>query len=309
MTFSGVPGMNNTFLEHLEALRQALLRTVLALAFAIIPCFLGAEWLLPRVLDLLAASAPGVKFHYFSPLEPFLIQLKLSLFLAFTITLPWTLWQWHRFLAPGLYQKEKKALAIGVLSGLLLFTAGTLFAFFLVLPPLLRFSMGFAEQSLQPVIGLDAFVSLASLLMLGFGLIFQLPLIVLTMVKLGLIRVETLRKNRPLAVVVIFILGAVLTPPDVLSQLLMAGPALLLFELSLLIARKLEPPEPDWDTGTLPVESAPDLSPQKTEIPRQAPSPEETEELQYPADALDDYAAYRRKRRGIRGGRPSRRNH
>ena len=303
--------MNNTFLEHLEALRQALLRTVCALALAVIPCFIGAEWLLPRVLEYLSASAPGIKFHYFSPLEPFLIQLKLSLFLAFTVTLPWTLWQWHRFLAPGLYRKEKKALSIMVFSGLLLFAAGTLFAFFLVLPPLLKFSAGFADQSLQPVIGLDAFFSLASLLMLGFGLIFQLPLVVLLLVKMGMIRVETLRKNRPIAVVIIFVLGAVLTPPDVLSQLLMAGPALLLFEISLLIARKLEPEEPDWMKDDLPLASpAEPLPPENISVPP-APSaetdPEDTEELQYPQDALDDYAAYRHKRRGIRAGRPSRR--
>ncbi len=238
---------NSSFFAHLEALRRMLIHSVAALGVLLIPGFFAAGWLMPVLLQYLSGEGEGaIKFHYFSPLEPFLMQLKLGILLALFAALPYISMQISRFVAPALYARERKIVHLAAGAVFVLFLAGSAFAFFLVLPVLLEFSRSYSSNELTPMLGLANFVELAGLLLLGFGIVFQLPVLLLVLIRCGMVRVETLRKQRPVIVVAILVVAAVLTPPDVISQLLMATPAYLLFEISLLIGARIEPPhEPE----------------------------------------------------------------
>jgi sec-independent protein translocase protein TatC len=240
-----MPDAEKSLLEHLEDLRVVLIRSLVALALLLPAAFYLAGVLLPRLPGLLSLyGGEGIKFHYFSPLEPFIVQLKLSLVFALAGALPYIAFQLSRFIAPALYRKEKKLVALTAGAMTLLFLFGAAFAFFLIVPLVLRFAQGYASAELVPMIGLANFVGLAAILLLGFGLMFQLPVVVLLLVKIGLVSVATLRRMRPVIIIVILALSAILTPPDVLSQLLMAIPTWLLFELSLFVAGRGVPAEP-----------------------------------------------------------------
>ena len=292
-------GENKTFLEHLEELRRVILRSLAAIALLLFPAYWAAGRLIPWLLrQLEQLGGGGLQFHYFSPLEPFLVQLKCSLLLALFGALPYVSWQVAGFIAPGLYRRERRL--FGALAGpaFLLFLAGAAVAFALILPLLLRFAASYRSPELAPMLGLGNFIDLAGLLLLGFGLMFQLPVVVVVLVRTGLIRTATLRRSRPVVVIVILVLAAILTPPDVVSQLLMAVPTWLLFELALLVAARLEPPAesdtPDDARSPLPEPNA------------AAASTETVPETEEPHPALSDdeayapYAAAARSRRGRR---------
>lgn len=237
----------SSFFNHLEALRQMLIRSFAAIGILLIPGYFAAGWLMPVLIRYLAGEGDeAIKFHFFSPLEPFLVQVKLGLLLSLFVALPYVSMQISRFAAPGLYAREKKIIRLVAGAVFTLFLIGAAFAFFLVLPLMLNFARSYRSDDLMPILGLSNFVGLAGLMLLGFGIIFQLPVVVLMLIKLGIVRVETLRKQRPVIVVIILVTAAILTPPDVVSQLLMATPAWILFELSLLIGVRIEPPpEPE----------------------------------------------------------------
>ncbi|MFA6929455.1 MAG: twin-arginine translocase subunit TatC [Lentisphaeria bacterium] len=226
----------NTFLEHLEALRWCLLRCLFAVAIAFIPGYLLAPELLSFLLRF-CLPAELLPLNYFSPLEVFLVQLKLGGILAIFIASPYIAWQVWSFLLPALYAKERWALQLWLGWATVLFLAGAGFCLVTVLPLLLKFSAGFAGTELRPMLGLANFQHLAGILLFSFGLMFQAPLAVLLCVRFKLLSCATLSHSRPYIIVGILMLSAVLTPPDVLSQLLLALPTWLLFELALGLAK------------------------------------------------------------------------
>ncbi len=229
----------NTLISHLEALRSALLKifAVTALlypaAYLLTPCAIREliRWCVPESMG---------KLHYFSPMEVFFVQLKLALILALVLAYPWNIMQVWKFLAPALYPKERKTFVGWIAFSSVLFLGGAAFCIALILPMLMRFSGGFATVELQPVLGLANFLSLAGWLTLSFGVMFQAPAAVLIAVKLGVISTASLRQKRPYVMTVILIIAAILTPPDVVSQLMLAVPTWLLFELGLFIAKRIE---------------------------------------------------------------------
>lgn len=154
------------------------------------------------------------------------MQLKLGLFLAVVAAMPVILRQAARFVAPALYEHERRAAGRAVAAATLLFLAGAAVGLFLVVPLMMKFSAAYASESLAPVIGIGSFVNLVGLLALSFGVMFQLPVVMVLLVRCGVVEVGTLKRSRPLAVTVIFILAALLTPPDVVSQLLLGVPTL-----------------------------------------------------------------------------------
>ena len=296
-----------SFLDHLEALRRTLLGNLAALAVLLIPAAVLVHGGLPFLIRAVADWMPGCRFCYLSPLEPFFLELKLTLAAAFLLGLPAHFWLWGKFLAPALYLHEKRVIAHFVAAALGLFLAGAALAVFGVLPLLLKFSAEFATEEWQPMLTFSSILSLATMLALGFGLIFQLPIALLLLVRAGLLRAETLRRKRPAVLIAILVVAAFLTPPDIVSQCLLAFPAYLLFELSLLLAARWEPkPEPE-------------PAPEPETVPTSAPGPEpESEPEDMPEDLMptpDDPAGlpyrppsvYDRYRRGIRRGRPRRR--
>lgn len=224
---------------HLEALRRMLLG-VLAVTMILFP---AGYYLAPVAVEALVSwcfPANSGNLHYFAPLEVFWVHLKFALVFALAAGYPVNAFFVWKFLLPALYRRERRSLRLGVIFSALLFFAGAAFCVFLVLPLLMRFAAGFASDTLTPMIGIANFVQLSGGLMLAFGIMFQVPLLVLLAVKAGIISTDSLVRKRPFVVTVILIIAAILTPPDVVSQLLLAVPAWLLFECGLLLARRME---------------------------------------------------------------------
>ena len=171
-----------------------------------------------------------------SPSEAILVHLKLDLFLSIVVILPYFLWEGWRFVAAGLFPGEKKFFFIYSPFAFLAFCGGASFAFFVVLPLTLRFFMAFGSPELQPMISIGSYVSFASSLLLSFGVIFELPVAVLFLSHLGVVTPSLLVEKWRYVVVFIFVFSAVFTPPDVLSQLLMALPLLALYYFSIFFA-------------------------------------------------------------------------
>lgn len=230
----------STLIAHLEALRKMLISCLTATALL----YPAAYFLSSDLIDFLVRwSFPGsgeTTLYYFAPMEVFWVQLKLGLILALILAYPWNLLQIWRFLLPALYQEEQKLLGFWIVVSTLLFFAGMAFCVGLILPMLMKFSLGFATPELQPMLGLSSFLHLAGWMMLAFGIMFQSPILVLSAVRFGFLSTAYLREKRPYVMTVILIVAAVLTPPDVVSQLALAIPTWLLFELGLFFAKHIE---------------------------------------------------------------------
>ena len=228
-----------SLISHLEALRGALLRCVIVTA-AIYPLgYLASSHVINALVRWSFPASAGT-LHYFAPMEVLWVRLRLALILALLTAYPWNVLQLWRFLLPALYKKERKTLGCCILSSSLLFFCGAAFSAGLILPLMMNFSGGFATAELQTNIGLANFLNLAGWLTLAFGLMFQSPIIVLLAVRFGVVSSESLRKKRPYVMTAILIAAAVLTPPDIISQLMLAVPTWLLFELGLALAERME---------------------------------------------------------------------
>lgn len=227
------------FIGHLEDLRATLINCLAAAGLFFIPAYFISG---PFIKWLIKWSAPAkiTQLNYFSPMEVFIVQLKLSAVIAFVLSFPYCLWQIWKFLLPALYESERKALKWWVSASCLLFITGAAFCVLFVLPLLMNFSASFASDELKPVIGLSYFLNLAGWLSLAFALMFQFPLAVMLSVRFGLVKTAFLRDKRPYIIVLILIMAALFTPPDIVSQLLLAVPTWLLFELGLLLSYNFE---------------------------------------------------------------------
>lgn len=226
-----------TLVAHLEALRSVLVRCLVALAVVFVPIFL----LSPYVLDWFTRQMVvlGIdKLHYFAPMEVFILQMKISALLDCTVCAPFIAWNAWKFILPALYDNEKKFIrSIAWLTGLM-FVAGVVFCLFVCFPLVMRFCLTFSRESLLPVFGVSNVVSLALWLSLAFGCMFQFPLVTYALIRFGIVRYEAVCHGRPYVVVGILVVAGILTPPDIVSQLVLAIPAYLLFETGLFAARR-----------------------------------------------------------------------
>ena len=229
--------------ELMDAAEKAgeneLLSCLIATALLYPVAFLASPYVITALVRWSFPPEAG-KLHYFAPMEVFWVQLKLALVLALALAYPWNILQVWRFLLPALYREERRALGWWIVVSSVLFFCGVAFCGVLILPMLMNFSGGFATPELQPMLGLANFLELAGWLMLSFGVMFQSPLVVLLAVRFGLISVESLRRKRPWVMTAILVVAAILTPPDVVSQVMLALPTWLLFEAGLFFARRLE---------------------------------------------------------------------
>lgn len=220
-----------SIIDHLEELRRRILISLVCVVLFFLPGYLLAQ---PSIEALKRyAAPPGVMFYYLEPMALFFTRMKLGLVFAGLFAFPVIAYQCWRFVAPALFQKERYY--ISRLSGMstLLFLLGVAFSLFGVFPALMRFAYGMSTADIAPMLQVGSVVSMATLLSLGFGIMFQLPIVVFFCVISGMISLEAMRKARPFIVLVIFVLAALLTPPDVVSQLCMGLPTWLLFEISL----------------------------------------------------------------------------
>jgi sec-independent protein translocase protein TatC len=172
----------------------------------------------------------------------FFVPMKVTMLVAFLIALPWVLYQMWAFIAPGLYQHERKLVIPLVVSSYSLFLFGMAFAYFLVFPTVFNFMAQYnAPLGAEMTTDIDKYLSFAMTTFLAFGITFEVPVVVVVLVRMGIVTLAKLRESRPYVIVGAFVIAAIVTPPDVLSQLLLAIPMTLLYELGLLIARFYEP--------------------------------------------------------------------
>ncbi len=242
-------GEEKPFLDHLEDLRFLIWKILISWGTAALLAFFAADrmleavrWPLARTVREFGPGGTEFVLRSLSPPEVFLTSIKLSLLAGVIVALPVILYFVARFLLPALKPGEKKYLVPAFLFGGGLFFAGVVFAYTLVIPLGLRFFWSYTLRlGIRPEWTLGNYISMVGKLTLGFGLVFELPVVVLLLAALGIVDHRSLREKRPFVAVGILILAAILTPPDVISQVLMAVPLLILFEICVLLARILFP--------------------------------------------------------------------
>jgi len=175
----------------------------------------------------------------------FFVALKVSFFTAFMLTIPVLLWQLWLFIAPGLYANEKKLVIPFVVGGTVMFAIGSLFAYYIVTPFGFEFLIAFGAQNFTPYINIEDYIGFFSKIMFGFGVAFELPIFIMFLAIMGLVTDKSLKEFFKYAVLIIFIFSAILTPPDVLTQMLMAGPLIFLYGISIIIAKIINPHSED----------------------------------------------------------------
>jgi sec-independent protein translocase protein TatC len=225
------------FLEHLDELRSRLIwMGVTVLTLSVAGFFIVTELDVIGLLKLpIVPLVPEGMLLYTSPTEPMAVTLKLSFVVGIILSAPVLIYHIWGFLAPALFEHEKKAVIPAVIGGFLLFLLGVAMAYFLVLPLALQFLLGFQTQALAPIITIGEYLRFATRLILAFGIIFELPLVALMLSMLGLIDAGSLRKFRRHAIVAVSLLSALLTPADVGTMLMMMVPLLVLYEISVLL--------------------------------------------------------------------------
>jgi sec-independent protein translocase protein TatC len=227
------------FTAHLEELRRRIIVCLGAVAVGFLVCYAFKEQLFEFVSIPLIASLPDdVSSMIFTGVtEAFFTYLKVSFLAGVLLSLPVIFYQMWMFIAPGLYAKEKKVVIPFVIFSTLFFITGASFGYFVVFPFGFTFLLGFATDTIRPFPSIKEYLSFATKLLFAFGLVFEMPLITYFLSKVGILTHRTLSRNRRYFIVIAFLMSAALTPPDVVTQLLMAGPILILFETSVLVAR------------------------------------------------------------------------
>lgn len=224
------------FIHHLQDLRAVLIKCLWALAVGLVPMFLLAPLVLDELIKIVV-SHHDISLNYFSPMEVFLLQIKMAIVLDLLVCFPYMAKQVWNFVLPALYEKEKKFIKSIVFTSSFLFCAGVIFCVFMILPLIINFGLSFSQEKITPVFGITNVISLALKLSVVFGLMFQFPLITYSLIKAGIVSYEDVKQKRPYVFVIILIMGALLTPPDIISQLMLAIPTYLLFELGLYFSK------------------------------------------------------------------------
>ncbi|MBN1141545.1 MAG: twin-arginine translocase subunit TatC [Deltaproteobacteria bacterium] len=227
-------------MEHLEELRRRLIISLAAWGIGFLICYAFAETLFRFIAAPVRAALPaGSSLVFISATEPFFAYLKIAAFAGLLAALPVILWQAWLFVAPGLYVDEKRLAVPFVLSGCLCFGLGAYFGFTHVFPVIFTFLIGFGTGAgeINAMLSMGAYLSLSLRLLLSFGLIFELPVAIFFLARLGLVDHRWLAAKRKFAIVLAFVVGAILTPPDVFSQVAIALPFILLYEVGIVVAR------------------------------------------------------------------------
>lgn len=220
-----------TLVDHLSELRR---RIIVTISTVLVAFFVGF-YFSPRIVNFFL-NIPG-ELVYLYPGEAFFAHLKIAFVFSLILGFPIILYQVISFVLPGLNSKEKKVLTTGLPFAMLLFIVGITFGYTIILPIAYKFFMGFGTKNLQPLISIGNYISFVVGLIIPFGIVFQLPLIVLLLTNIGILKPAILVRYRKHTIFLVFILSAILTPPDVISQTLMAIPMLLLYEFSILLSR------------------------------------------------------------------------
>ena len=229
-----------SLISHLIELRDRLLRAVIVVAVMFVPCAIFSNQLFTLVATPLIEKMPaGTSMIATSLVSPFLTPLKLSLFVALFLAMPYVLYQAWAFVAPGLYKHEKRFAVPLVASSIVLFYCGVAFAYFVVFPIMFAFFTTSAPVGVQMMTDISSYLDFVLLLFFAFGVAFEIPVATVLLAATGMVSVETMAKNRGYVLIGIFIVAAFLTPPDAISQSFMAVPMYLLYEIGILGSRFL----------------------------------------------------------------------
>lgn len=239
-----------SFVSHLVELRSRLVKAVAAVlgVFVILFLYPGPSVIYDILAQPMLASLPeGTRMIATGVITPFMVPVKVTLLAAFIFSLPIVLYQAWAFVAPGLYKHEQRLALPLIASSTLLFLLGMAFCYFVVFRTVFHFIANFAPQSITPAPDIEAYLGFVMTMFIAFGITFEVPIAVVLLVKSGIASVEKLREARGYVIVGAFVIAAVVTPPDVVSQFMLAVPLCLLYELGLLISRYIKQREPDED--------------------------------------------------------------
>jgi sec-independent protein translocase protein TatC len=241
----------DSFISHLLELRDRLLRAVIALVVVFVALFPWANDIYALLAQPLLKSLPaGGRMIATEVTTPFFVPVKVTLMTAFVIALPYVLYQVWSFVAPGLYKHERRLAVPLIASSVLLFLAGMAFAYFLVFPVVFGFIIGFAPEGVEVATDIGKYLDFVLTMFMAFGITFEVPIAVILLVLTNMVTVEKLREIRPYVIVGAFVVGAIFTPPDVVSQFMLAVPLWILYEVGILfsawfIRRKPAAEDPD----------------------------------------------------------------
>jgi sec-independent protein translocase protein TatC len=225
--------------SHLQELRKRLILSFIAIGTGFIFCYAFAD----KIFNILAAplmdilKIKGGSLIFISVAEAFFTYMKVAFIAGIIVTSPFILYQIWAFVAPGLYQKEKRYVVPFVLGGSLFFALGVLFGYYVAIPVGFKFLLGYATDFIKPMPSMKEYLSFSIKFLLAFGLVFEFPVVLVLLSKVGIIDAKILARQRKYAILLIFVFAAVMTPPDFISQVLMALPLIGLYELSILLSK------------------------------------------------------------------------
>lgn len=219
-------------LEHLGELRKRIVVSFIA----IIVCSIISYRYIDKIVEIITRPAGKLEFIYLSPPELFVAYIKMSLVLGLIVSSPVVLYQIWGFIKPGLKAKERRYVIFAMLMGTVFLLIGVVFAYYIIIPMTIQFFTTMSVDKIEPLFSFGDYISFVSSLLLSFGVVFELPLLIILLTQLGLVKPATFRKYRKFVILIIFVMAAVLTPPDVFSQAMMAIPMVFLYEFSIIVS-------------------------------------------------------------------------
>jgi sec-independent protein translocase protein TatC len=226
------------FLSHLEELRKRLVAISIGIGVGFVVCYIFSDQLFKLlVLPLRSALPKGDTLIFTNLPEMFITYLKVSLIAGVLLASPFIFYQLWLFIAPGLYRHEKRYILPFVIFSTILFVGGALFGYFVVFPFGFKFFIGFSNEYVKALPSVKQYFSFSITLLFAFGVVFELPVVIFFLAKMGVITPEFLKKQRKYAILIIFIVAAILTPPDAATQIMMAVPLLILYEIGIIVAK------------------------------------------------------------------------
>lgn len=233
---------DENLVSHLNALRDTLIKCFVALGLGLIPMFWVAPYFMRALIKIMVGNNE-IALNYFAPMEVFMLQIKTAVVLDLVVCFPYIARKIWDFVVPALYEHERRFIRSIVLTSSLLFVIGVLFCIFFILPLLINFGVSFSSAEVKAVFGISNVIGIALWLSVVFGLMFQFPLITWSLIKADMVSYEAVKNKRPYVFVGILIVSALLTPPDIVSQLMLTIPTYLLFEGGLFFAKKYQKSE------------------------------------------------------------------
>jgi sec-independent protein translocase protein TatC len=239
-----VEATQDTFVSHLIELRSRLLKAIVAVMVVLVCLFPWAKDIYAALAaPLLKVLPQGSTMIATDVTGTFLVPLKVTLMAAFVIALPYVLWQMWAFVAPGLYKHERRLVVPLIVSSMVFFLLGMAFAYFLVFPWVFAFFVSYAPSGVQMMTDIDKYLSFVLWMFVAFGATFEIPVVQVVLVRMGVVSIAKLKELRSYVIVGAFVVAAVITPPDVVSQLMLAIPMCLLYELGIFLARFFPKPK------------------------------------------------------------------